>query len=148
MDRSIYGHLRETLVACKGIQDSLGFWIPRHAFRIPGTELQSSFSEILELYSGFQIPRFQIPQAKFPGFRNLVSLTGENPFFLTPRQTPCFYILASGSSSYGHLFRFPRVPAYDSICCGSISYLIQILFSFVSNSLSHITIPKNTENKI
>ena len=70
VDRSIYGHLHETLAACKGIQDSLGFWIPRHVFRIPGTEFQSSFSEILELYSGFQIPR-----AKFPGFRNLDSLT-------------------------------------------------------------------------
>ena len=73
MDRSIYGHLRETRLACKGIQDSLGFWIPLHAFRIPGTELRSFFSEILELYSGFQIPGFQIPQAQIsrvpePGF--------------------------------------------------------------------------------
>ena len=69
MDRSIYGHLHETLVACKGIQDSLGFWIPRHAFRIPGTEFQSFFSEILELYSGFQIPQpqiFLVPESGFP----------------------------------------------------------------------------------
>ena len=29
------------------------------------------------------------------------------------------------------------------ICCGSILSLVQILFSFVSNSLSFITIPKN-----
>ena len=29
------------------------------------------------------------------------------------------------------------------ICCGSISSLVQILISFVSNSLSYITIPKN-----
>ena len=58
------GHLHETLVACKGIQDSPGFWIPRHVFWIPGTEFRSFFSEILELYSGFQIPGFQIPQAQ------------------------------------------------------------------------------------
>ena len=29
------------LAQCKGIQDSLGFWIPRCGFRIPGTGFQS-----------------------------------------------------------------------------------------------------------
>ena len=29
------------LASCKGIQDSFGFWIPRHGFRIPGTGFQS-----------------------------------------------------------------------------------------------------------
>ena len=36
---------------CKGIQDSLGFWIPRHGFRIPGTGFQSLSVEL-----GFWIP--------------------------------------------------------------------------------------------
>ena len=63
-NRSIYSHLHETLVTCEEIQVSLGFWIPRHAFRIPGTKFQSFFSEILELYSGFQIPGFRISQAQ------------------------------------------------------------------------------------
>ena len=36
---------------CKGIQDSLGFWIPRHGFRIPGTGFQS-----LSVEPGFWIP--------------------------------------------------------------------------------------------
>ena len=35
----------------KGIQDSLGFWIPRRGFRIPGTGLQSLSVEL-----GFWIP--------------------------------------------------------------------------------------------
>ena len=33
-------------------------------------------------------------------------------------------------------------------CCGSILSLVQIFFSFVSNSLSYITIPKKKEKKI
>ena len=36
---------------CKGIQDSLGFWIPRHGFRILGTGFQS-----LQVKLGFWIP--------------------------------------------------------------------------------------------
>ena len=36
---------------CKGIQDSLGFWIPRRGFRILGTGLQSLSMEL-----GFWIP--------------------------------------------------------------------------------------------
>ena len=34
-------------------------------------------------------------------------------------------------------------PTFSCIYCGSISSLVQILISFVSNSLSYITIPKN-----
>ena len=34
------------------------------------------------------------------------------------------------------------------ICCGSILSLVQILLSFVSNSLSYITIPKTKTKKI
>ena len=42
--------LKETFVQCKGIQDSLGFWIPRRRFWIPGTGFRSSSVEI-----GFRI---------------------------------------------------------------------------------------------
>ena len=36
---------------------------------------------------------------------------------------------------------------YYCICCGSILSWVQILFSFVSNSLSHITIPRGMRNE-
>ena len=61
----------------KGIQDTLGFWIPRRGFRIPITGFQIFFSGtwipdsncqwysgFLLLYSGFQGPGFRIPQTK------------------------------------------------------------------------------------
>ena len=35
-----------TLTPCKGIQDSLGFWIPHRGFRIPGTGFQSLSVEL------------------------------------------------------------------------------------------------------
>ena len=35
-----------TLTPCKGIQDNLGFWIPLHGFRIPGTGSQSLSVEL------------------------------------------------------------------------------------------------------
>ena len=68
---------------CKGIKDSLGFWIPRPGFRIPGTGFRS-----LLVKFGFWIPIFSripdslscIPDTKaqdsrfhkkiFPGVRN------------------------------------------------------------------------------
>ena len=68
---------------CKGIKDSLGFWIPRPGFRIPGTGFRS-----LLVKFGFWIPIFSripdslscIPNSKaqdsrfhkkiFPGVRN------------------------------------------------------------------------------
>ena len=49
----------------KGIQESLGFWIPRHEFWIPGTRFRIPIvSGFLEQYSIFQSPGFWIPQAK------------------------------------------------------------------------------------
>ena len=42
--------LKETFVQCKGIQDTLGFWIPRRRFWIPGTGFRSSSVEL-----GFRI---------------------------------------------------------------------------------------------
>ena len=40
------------------------------------------------------------------------------------------------------------IPLESRICCGSILSLVQILFSFLLNSLSYITIPKTKGNKI
>ena len=71
----------------KGIQDSLGFWIPRRGFRIPGTVFQilgqwnldsnrkwdSGFLCTGSLIFHSSISGFRIPQAKFLGFRNLDS---------------------------------------------------------------------------
>ena len=67
--RSIY--LIQHVRFAWGIQDSLGFWIPRHGFRISITGFQFFFSWIwiadsnclwdsgfLQLYSGFQSPGF------------------------------------------------------------------------------------------
>ena len=57
---------------CKGIQDSLGFWIPRRGFRIQSIGFrilcQWDFG-FLEMYSGFQSPGFCIPQAKISWIR-------------------------------------------------------------------------------
>ena len=55
------------IAPCKGIQDGLGFWIPRR--RIPDSRYLSLCqwnldSGFLALYSGFQSPGFRIPQAK------------------------------------------------------------------------------------
>ena len=60
---------------CNGIPDSLGFWIPRHGFRIPDSGYWYRFSLSVEL--GFRIPifteipdslaTFQIPNLKIPG---------------------------------------------------------------------------------
>ena len=76
--------------SCKGIQDRLGFWIPRCGFQIPGTGFQSLSVEL-----GFWIPIVSeipdsmscIPDSKtrdsgfhkqnFPGFRmNLFEQNG------------------------------------------------------------------------
>ena len=63
---------------CEGIKGSLGFWTPRHGFRIPGTGFQIFFSgtwiPVVSVIpdskaqdSGFNrqtFPRFWIPHAK------------------------------------------------------------------------------------
>ena len=43
---------RANFAPCKGIQGSLGFWLPHHGFRIPGIEIPDSLSVVLE----FRIP--------------------------------------------------------------------------------------------
>ena len=45
---------------CKGIQDSLGFWIPHRKFQILC---------LWKLDPGFQSLEFRIPQQQFAGFR-------------------------------------------------------------------------------
>ena len=57
----------------KGIQDSLGFWIPRQGFRIPGTGFQSLSVELefwIPIVSGFRIPWavFRIPKPRIPDY--------------------------------------------------------------------------------
>ena len=59
-----FNALKRFIAPYKGIQDSLGFWIPRRGFQIPGTGFQS-----LSVERGFWIPlahfpRFLIPPAK------------------------------------------------------------------------------------
>ena len=69
--------IEHLLAPCKKSYDSLGFWIPRHRFRIPGSgfrnlcprNLDSGFhslvgSVFLKLYSGFQNSGFRFPKGK------------------------------------------------------------------------------------
>ena len=95
----------EKLVQCKGIQDTLGFWIPRRGFRIPITGSRSFSVElgfwirivsgILDSYtcipnskaqdSGFhkqKFPRFWIPNAK-------ISRISESGFLYMGRVRRC-----------------------------------------------------------
>ena len=44
------------IVPCKGLQDTLGFWILRRGFGISGTRFRSLFSAFYSLV-GIQIPR-------------------------------------------------------------------------------------------
>ena len=69
---------------CEGIKGSLGFWTPRHGFRIPGTGFQIFFSgtwipvvsgipDSKAQDSGFNrqtFPRFWIPHAKMSKIPN------------------------------------------------------------------------------
>ena len=87
------------LTSCKGIQDSLGLWIPRCGFWIPGTGFQSLQVELgfwILIVSGIPDCLSCIPysktqdsgfhEQKFPGFRNLDSLTwGEDAIDLSLR---------------------------------------------------------------
>ena len=87
-------HTKNSIDPCKRIQDSLGFWIPRCGFRIPGTwflYLSVEHGFWVLIISGIanslscnpdsktEIQKqnflwFRIPLAKFPGFRNPDSL--------------------------------------------------------------------------
>ena len=62
--------------ACKGIRDSLRFWIPRRGFRIPGIRFQALS---VELSLGFWILQANLSSSgflneKFPRFWNPDSL--------------------------------------------------------------------------
>ena len=77
--------------SCKVIQDSLGFWIPRHGFRIPATgfrvlcqwNLDSRYQSLV----GFQIPGavFWIPKPRILDYTSKFSLILDfkNPHSLT-----------------------------------------------------------------
>ena len=59
---NVYKYMRIT--PCEGIQDSLGFWIPRLGFRIPGTGFLNLCQWNLD--SGFQwLVGFRIPSTVF-----------------------------------------------------------------------------------
>ena len=77
--------------SCEGIQDRLGFWIPRRGFQIPGTGFQSLSVELgfwIPIVSGIPDSMSCIPDSKtrdsgfhkqnFSGFR--VPLSGVNLF--------------------------------------------------------------------
>ena len=83
------------IAPCKGIQDTLGFWIPRNRSRIPvldcgffvcGIWISDSNrwwdTGFLELYYGFQRPEFWPPQQTFDGFLNPDSRTSMTPVIL------------------------------------------------------------------
>ena len=65
---------RANFAPCKGIQGSLGFWLPHHGFRIPGIEFrilcQSSLNSGFQSLVGFQIPCavFWIPKPRILDF--------------------------------------------------------------------------------
>ena len=69
------GKHNSALIAYQGIQDSLGFWIPRREFRILGTGFwilchwnldRKRDSRFLELYSGFRIPLQKFAEIRIP----------------------------------------------------------------------------------
>ena len=92
-------HTKTSIAPCKGIHDSLGFWIPPCGFRIPGTWYRylsvehgfwiliiSGIANSLRCIPDFKTEihkqnflRFRIPQEKFPGFRNSDSLAWGKP---------------------------------------------------------------------
>ena len=57
-------------IICKGIQDSLGFWIPRHGFPIPisGFFVPGTWDSWFQLLVEFRIPWavFRIPKPRIP----------------------------------------------------------------------------------
>ena len=57
----------------KGIQDSLGFWIPRRGFQIPGTGFQSLSVEL-----GFWIPIFRRIPDSTSTFSQIPDSTSQN----------------------------------------------------------------------
>ena len=63
----------------KGLQDSLGFWIPRHEFWIPGTRFQipivSGIPDSLNSIPYFKAQDSGLRKQKFLGFRNPYSHT-------------------------------------------------------------------------
>ena len=64
--------MRVRLAPCKIIQECLGFWIPPHGFRIPGTELQILCqcyleSDFIRRWNyGFLKAVFRIPEPRIP----------------------------------------------------------------------------------
>ena len=71
------------------------------------------------------------------GVASFTYVTGKDPTLLTSS-------VGVGDKCNHHTsFNDVIQKTLKNTCCGSILSLVQILFSFVSNSLSCITIPKN-----
>ena len=103
----------------EGIQDSLGFWIPRPGFRIPGTGLSlsvevafrlptvpivSDIPDSLSCILDYKTPNSGFHEQEFPGYRipqakiSLIQESGFPYIWAMKFQTP-FAILARNSST-------------------------------------------------
>ena len=90
--RSVLARLHMLFALCTGIQDRLGFWIPRGAFQIPGTGFQSLFLELgFQSLVVFRIPWaifripwvvFRIPKPRWCGFHKQKFPAFRNPDYL------------------------------------------------------------------
>ena len=101
----------------KGIQDKLGFWIPRHEFRIPGTGFQSLVdSEFFRVWDVFRIGKPKIPNSTSKNFpdsvRNPISLIWadlqHNKFSLTERE-PCWCAFRQHWQHLSSAFPWPLI---------------------------------------
>ena len=118
---------------CEGIKGSLGFWTPRHGFRIPGTGFQIFFSgtwipvvsgipDSKAQDSGFHMqkcPRYRIPPAKI--FQDSGFQRQKFPRFRIPH-AKIFKIPDSTRKNFQdsgfHKQKFPRFWNPDSLTWG------------------------------
>ena len=98
------------LASCKGIQDSLEFWILDSGFFVNGTWIPDFngqyHSGFLKLYYGFQNPGFQIPPEKIREFRILEGNILRIPEFGFPYLIEKLCSLSGSTQSYP---RFQRI---------------------------------------
>ena len=91
-------------------EDSLGFWIPCHGFHTLSAKLGMRTSNrfrdpgFLELYSGFQSPRFRIPQAKisqiFDSKTKIFRIGKSGLPYMWPLVTLLWFLLSTDWISY------------------------------------------------
>ena len=96
------------IVTCKGIQNSLGFRIPRHGFRIPGTGFRILCERNLD--SGFQsLEGLRIPWDVYSLFQSLGSRIIQGKISPIPE---------SGISFWGERYLHPT---QENILCSKLS---------------------------